>query len=312
MASPRRIDVHYHYMPPRWLSEPEVDKTLASSVRPIADAWSPRVALDEMDRNEVRSVVTSLTSPGIWFGDVAQSQRLARSCNEYGASLSADHPGRFYSLTALPLPDVDAALSEVAFGFDHLGAVGVTVFTSYEGRWVADPHFAPLWEELDRRHAVVFVHPTTPTEAPRLPGIAPLLWEFPSDTGRVMLQWVTSGAAERYPHVKLIFSHAGSAFLAGLGRLKILAATRPELALPDDLGDRVAKFYFELSSSTDSVTLGVLAGHAEPSHVLLGTDSPFIGPMGATIDQLARQDLSPDVRAGIEHVNAEALFGIGR
>jgi predicted TIM-barrel fold metal-dependent hydrolase len=309
-SEPRRIDVHYHYMPPQWLAEPDVDRTLAASVRPIADAWTPLVALDEMDRNAVQAVVTSVTSPGVWFGDVDQSQRLARACNEYGAQLTSEHPGRFYSLTALPLPDLDAALAEISFGLDDLGAVGVTVFTSYDGLWVADAHFAPVWEELNRRHAVVFVHPTTPAEAPKLPGIASLLWEFPSDTGRVMLQWVASGASEKYSDVKLIFSHAGSAFLAGLGRLKVLAATRPELGLPNDLADRVARFYFELSSSTDSVTLGVLAGHADPSHVLLGTDSPFIGPMGATIDQLDQQDLSPAARAGIEHLNARALFGI--
>jgi predicted TIM-barrel fold metal-dependent hydrolase len=311
-AEPRRIDVHYHYMPPAWLGEPEVDRDLAASVRPIADAWTPLVALEEMDRNAVQAVVTSVTSPGVWFGDLEQSRRLSRACNEYGAQLTADHPGRFYSLTALPLPDVDAALAEIAFGLDHLGALGVTVFTSYDGLWVADNHFSPVWEELNRRHAVVFVHPTAPKDGPRLPGIASLLWEFPSDTGRVMLQWVASGASEKYPNVKLIFSHAGAAFLAGLGRLKVLAATRPELGLPADLADRVARFYFELSSSTDDVTLGVLAGHADAAHLLLGTDSPFIGPMGATIDQLDRQDLAPAVRAGIEHRNAEVLFGIGR
>lgn len=305
-----KIDFHYHHITPTWLADPDVQRAMARPVRDVAENWSPASALAEMDANGVQTVITSVSDPGVWFGSTTNAQHLSRQVNEHAATLASDRRGRFYSLLALPLPDLQGSLTEIDYGYGYLGAVGVGLFTSYEGRWFADPFFGPVLEELDRRDAVIFVHPTAPDGAPKQPGIPSALWEYPADTGRAMLQWLLSDAATKYPNLKLVFAHAGAAFLAGLGRLQLLADTRPDLALPTDLGSRAANLYFEISSSSDAVTLGVLDGYVPRTHVLLGTDSPFIGSMGPTLAALARQGLPSATLADIQQRNARTLLGL--
>lgn len=310
---PYRIDVHYHHMTPEWLNDPDVGKTMASQVIDKARQWSPARALEEMDRNDIATAVCSVANPGIWFGNATQGRRLARACNEYAARMMHDHPGRFALFAALPLPDIDGSLQELAYALDVLEAKGIGLFTSYGDQWLADPVFAPVFSELNRRKAVVYVHPMAPFCCRNLmAGIPAALLEYPIDTTRTIAQWIITGSSALYPDLRLIFSHAGGLLMAGLGRLRILAETQPEMRLPHDFPGEVAKLYYEISSSADPVTLTALRSYVPTSHILLGTDSPFIGSMKPNLDQLSKVHLSRKDRAGIERRNALALMpGLG-
>ncbi len=151
-----RIDVHHHIAPPKWLSD-VIGRDL---LQPATRNWSVEKSLEDMDRGGVAAAAVSVTNPGLWFGDVAQSRRLARDSNEFMAGIAHDHPGRFGFFAATPLPDVEGALAEIAYALDTLHADGIGLFTSYRDVWLGNEAFVPVMEELDRRKALVFVHPT--------------------------------------------------------------------------------------------------------------------------------------------------------
>src|SRR5438045_4667114 len=108
-GGPRRIDVHHHFAPPAWIAEVKGRPLL----QPANTRWTPEQSIEDMDRGGVAAAVVSITNPGIWFGDAGQTRRLARACNDYGASLVQKHPARFGFFAAMPLPDVDATLKEI-------------------------------------------------------------------------------------------------------------------------------------------------------------------------------------------------------
>ena len=151
VGNPRRIDVHHHFAPPAWIADVKGRPLL----QPANTRWTPEQSIEDMDRGGVAAAVVSITNPGLWFGDPAQSRRLARACNEYGAKLVSDHPARFGLFAAVPLPDVDATLAEIAYAYDTLKADGIALFTSYGDKWLGNPAFRPVMEELNRRRAVV-------------------------------------------------------------------------------------------------------------------------------------------------------------
>src|SRR5262249_25875944 len=153
--------VHHHAMPPDWLREAREQIAVTNrNLSPIA-TWSPQVSLDEMDRNGIRGALLSVTNPGIWFGKVEPARRLARACNEYLAQVSRDHPSRFGFFTCLPLPDTEGSLAEISYAYDVLKADGIGLMTSYDDKWPGDIAFAPVFEELNRRNAIVYLHPTS-------------------------------------------------------------------------------------------------------------------------------------------------------
>ena len=221
------------------------------------------------------------------------ARRLARDCNEYAAQMRRDFPGRFASFAALPLPDLDGSLAELAYAFDVLGAAGVGLFTTYGDKWIADPAFAPVFAELNRRKATVYIHPiASSTRSNPVPAVATAVVEYPIETTRAIIDWIVRDTTAKYPDIRVIFSHSGGLITAAVGRLQILIDSLAPLQkqFPDRVKASLGRLYFECSNSTDPVSMAALRGTVPLSHILLGTDSPF-GPMAPTIDQLKMLNL---------------------
>src|SRR6202162_4897484 len=153
MPTPHRIDVHHHIVSPGFVEE------LRSLLQPPTLNWTPERSIEDMDKAGVATAITSVTTPGVWIGDHEQGRRLARESNDYAARLVADYPGRVGGFRAGPLPDIEASLREIEYGLDVLKADGISLFTSYRDKWLGDPAFDPVMEELNPRRGVVFVHP---------------------------------------------------------------------------------------------------------------------------------------------------------
>jgi predicted TIM-barrel fold metal-dependent hydrolase len=211
-GSRRLIDVHSHIVPPFYLAENR-ERIAGSRGGEISRAWlewTPQQSLAAMDEHRVETAVLSLSTPGVWFGNAEEARRTARRVNEYGAELVRDHPGRFGLFAAIPLPDTEGSLREIENGLDVLKADGIGLLTSYGDKWLGDPAYRSVLEELNRRKAVVFVHPTTPNCCRTLmPGIATLMAEVPQDTTRTIISLLFSGTLTRLKDIRFIFCHAG-------------------------------------------------------------------------------------------------------
>lgn len=269
---PHRIDVHAHFSPPEWIAAQG-----GSDLPPPARNWTVAKSIDDMDRAGVETALLSITTPGLWFVDKATSRKIARHCNEYAATLRADHPGRFGLFTALPLPDVEGALHEIAFGLDTLKADGVGLLTSYGNKWLGDPAFDPVLEELNRRKAVAYVHPTSPDCCRNIvPGVPDAAIEFGTDTTRTIARIVFGGAAAKFPNIKWIFSHAGGTMPFLLERFEGMAK-QPNYAskFPNGFAEVARRFHYDTAQAANKICMAALREIVPASRIVFGTDAPF-------------------------------------
>lgn len=148
MNTPHRTDVHHHIVPPEYVRALE-GQGITNAIGAPFPAWDPETTLAVMDRNGIQTAVTSISAPGVFFGDVDFARTLARRCNEISARLVTDYPGRFGAFATLPLPDAEASLTELAYAADTLKLDGVVLLTNYAGRYLGGPVFEPVFAELN-------------------------------------------------------------------------------------------------------------------------------------------------------------------
>jgi predicted TIM-barrel fold metal-dependent hydrolase len=272
MPTPHRIDVHHHIVSPGFVAE------LRSLLQPPTLNWTPQRSIEDMDKAGVATAITSVTTPGVWIGDHEQGRRLARDSNDYAAKLAADYPGRFGIFVAVPLPHIAASLAEIEYGLDVLKADGIALFTSYRDKWLGDPAFDPVMEELNRRKAVVFVHPEAPLCCRGLlPGVHEAVLEYGFDTTRAITRILFSGTALRYRDIRWIFCHGGGTtpFLAE--RLVRAPGTNKSLApyVPDGVMAELKRFHYDVAQIAHPMALSALTRLVPISQILWGTDFPF-------------------------------------
>jgi predicted TIM-barrel fold metal-dependent hydrolase len=303
-----RIDVHHHLVPPGYVAA----VSTKAPVSPPIQHWSLQKTIDDMGQAGVGKAMLSVTTPGLWFGDVSFAAPLARSCNEYGAKLMADPSGRFGYFAALPLPDVDASLKEIAYAYDVLHTDGIAMFTSYGDKWLGDPAFAPVFEELNRRQAVVFTHPTTAQCCGNLiPFIPDPAIEFGTDTTRTIASLVFSGAAARYPDVRFVFSHAGGTMPFLIERFQFIARD-PAMQAKTGIGllPLLQRFYYDTAQASNPIAMTALRTLVPNSQILFGTDFPF-RTAAEHVKGLAACGFTAAEMAGINRDNAERLLARG-
>ncbi len=303
-----RIDVHHHYVPPKYLAA-----VGSAGLAPPILSWTPAKSLEDMDNGGVGRAILSITTPGLDFGFPQATARLARDCNEYAAGLVRQYPARFGMFAALPLPDVKASLIETAYALDVLKADGVGLFSSYAHHtWLGSPELDPLFAELDRRRALVFVHPTANACCTGLlPNITDSIIEYQTDSTRAIANYLFNGAAKRFPNVRVIFSHAGGTMPFLIGRF-FEAARVPAVSanVTPGVNAMLSAFYYDTAQSVNPDSLAMLAKLVPPSHILFGTDFPFGSTPRQATGLLACGFSDADLH-GIFTSNAQALLAMG-
>ncbi|KAI1416398.1 amidohydrolase family protein [Hypoxylon sp. FL1857] len=275
---PGRIDVHHHFLPPEyalaWKNSGQIPPGLH------LPPWNVEGTISFLDRNDIQLAMISLSAPGLDIASSPEEARsLARKCNEIAAGIRDAHPERFGFFATLPLDDVASGLDELSYALDVLKADGVTLFTSYKGKYLGNADFKPLWKELDQRAAVVFVHPASPGKPSTAQDhiLPPPLIDFPHETTKTAVHLITSNTVRDHPNCKIILSHGGGTLPYIVTRIANAAADAGLLAgkTADEVLSEAKKFYFDLAltSYTDPITL--LSSFAAEDHILWGSDYPF-------------------------------------
>jgi 6-methylsalicylate decarboxylase len=290
-ANPRRIDFHHHFQAPEVL-------TLASGRGrgQVAATWSLSKDLEDMDKSGTATALLSAFGqpPGL-DGDIETARKSSRLSNEYAAKLRSDHPGRFGNLAELPLVlgDVEGCLREVEYALDTLKVDGFASYTSYGDRYVGDATLMPVYEELNRRKTVLFVHPHTPaccgslSFAKEIPNEGAMI-EYGTDTTRAIARVVFSGLTRRFPDIIWVFSHAGGMmpfiierFFQGGESAEVVPGIvtkgqdgQPVKNMPtgaDVLGE-LRKLHYDTAQSSNPVAMGALRKVVPVSQIVYGTD----------------------------------------
>jgi len=276
-----RIDIHQHFVSPAFLST-LTTKSARTRIPGLADwkDYSPARAIESLDRVGIEKAMLSITAPGVWFGDPREARQLAREMNDFAATrLVSAYKGRFGLFAVLPMPDVPGTLQEISYAFDELNADGVGMLTSYGNRWLGDASLAPIFEELNKRKAIVYTHPTDAQCCQDLiPGVTNQMLEYPTDTTRTIASLLSSDTASRYPDIRFIFSQAGGTLTAVAARMLGPTAPPDVFSKPAEPNSRLfhlRRFYYDTAGATNPVTMQALKTLVPISQILFGTDTPF-------------------------------------
>ncbi|HLI98724.1 MAG TPA: amidohydrolase family protein [Bradyrhizobium sp.] len=271
---PYRIDVHHHLTPPTYIQ--------AAISNHFGDGaqrnWTVEKSLADMDQAGVAVSMLSVTQPGVNFTSGEAVRKLTRECNEYAAKLISDHPGRFGSFAMLPLTDIDGSLQEITYALDTLKLDGIGLLTNYHDKWLGDPHFLPVMEELNRRKCVVYTHPATADCCVNLVKTEPpALIEWGTDTTRTIADIVFSGNAQKFRDIKWIFSHAGGTMPFLIERFTRHPQLEPKSkpTVPDGTLAELTRFYYDTAQTANKAAMSALSAVVPTSQILFGTDFPY-------------------------------------
>ena len=300
-SKPHRIDIHHHVVPPAYIDAVKDKEGVA------APKWSPQASLEDMDMNGIATSVVALIQPGAYFDDVQLDRRLSRDSNEYVAKMVQTYPGRFGSFATLPLMDVQGSLKEIEYAMDTLKADGIGLMTSYGQKYSGDKHFWPIWEELNRRGAAIYVHPLMPACCKNpFPEVPPSAIEYATDTTRTIASMLFGGAANKFPNIKWIWSHSGGTmpFLwSRFTRQEVDMKEKAKEVLPNGVLAEVKRFHYDTAQGHHEGAIAALRALIPTSQIMFGSDFPY--RKGQEVREgLGARNFTPEERMAIDRGNA--------
>jgi predicted TIM-barrel fold metal-dependent hydrolase len=300
-----RIDTHFHVIPPdysAWLR----GRSVEAGGLALPD-WSAEQAIATMDRFGIETAILSVSTPGVHLGDDAEARAWARRVNEYAAQVVSAASDRFGFFATLCLPDLEGSLDELAHALDRLGADGVVLLANSRGVYLGDRVLDPLFDELDRRRARVFVHPSHLYGVEPLRGMPPFVADFLLDTTRAAIRLAGSGTLERCPNLEIILSHAGGFMPYAAHRFAAFASPRRD---PADGIEQLREFWFDIALSASPTSFPSLLAFARPGRVLFGCDWPYAPDASVAYFTAMYESHVTDeaLRASIDRDAAATLF----
>lgn len=306
------IDLHHHGRPAAFFEVLRASGRTTMGGRPFPPPWEPESALRMMDAEGIRSAILSAPDADLLYRDATIALRLSRILNELFAEVTDAYPDRFGGFASLPMPHLEPSIAEAIYALDVLKLDGVMLSTSYDGHYPGHPEFDPLMDELDRRHAAVFVHPVTPIgmDARSLEFPASLL-EYTFDTTRCIVNMLHHDYPKRFRNIKFIFSHGGGAAPYLHNRLGLMEYFLQSGEFRKSAGAALKYFYYDVALACSDPILEFLKRVVGLDRVVFGSDYPQAPDrmIHSSIDTLLCSDvLTADERKGITFHNARRLF----
>ncbi|HZV51859.1 MAG TPA: amidohydrolase family protein [Candidatus Dormibacteraeota bacterium] len=291
-----RIDLHCHVFPANYRNQ------LPPNVKP------PPPEAELLAYMDVWGIDAAVLSSGGPLVGERPAPELSRLINEGYAELVRTHPSRFGALACMPLPNVDAALTELEHALDTLGLNGVLLLSNYQGIYLGDPRLDPFFEELERRGAYCFVHPDFPPTWP-LAGHPGRWYEFPFDTTRALVNLALSGTLDRCPSVRLQWAHLGGTVPFIANRIHNQAAVMPDRTARMSAGMReyFARQYYDTAQADSYGNLIAALGIAPIEHIVFGTDWPYVHVPEHGSDPQPALGIFGLARPRVDGANARAL-----
>ena len=317
-ANARAIDCHHHFLSPKLIEVmgkhdgKKVNGFTTWFALDRLKLYTVQKDLETMDREGCATSMLSCTTPGIWFGDPEESAMLARDMNEFGARAVSDHKGRFGLFALLPLPSIEASLKEISYAFDTLHADGVGLVSSYGNMWLGDPWYRPVFDELNRRRATVYVHPIdAPCCQELMPNLSATVLEYNQDTARSIYSLLYTGSATRYNNINFIWSHGGGTLPGLAGRFGLATKSLPDvndsiMSKTPEVNSKLyhlRRFHYDTAGSANIVQMTAMKLLVGASQIVIGTDYPF-GSVGPILRNLQKCGFTPAELQGIYRDNA--------
>ncbi len=314
-TEPRRIDVHQHMFSPayyRVAKNPSLANRPGGTRRasPLLSHWTPEGVIEQMKEYEITTAVLSTPVTGFSFAQLGEeaARALASGTNEYGAQLVRDYPGHFGFFASLPLLDQEGSLKEIEYSFDTLNATGIALMTSYGSKWPGDRAFEPVFAELNRRKAVVFIHPTSPACCGELiPGVSPVWEEFDFDTARAATSLLVNHTFEKFPDIQFILTHSGGVLPVEAARLQGIVDPGITGGQPGTVEWYFSKIFYDIANGANPMALAALTKLVPTSQILFGTDFPYVR-MDTTLDGYLKWGFSAEQMREINRENALRLL----
>lgn len=307
------IDVHHHSVPDQYVKEMNRLNYNPSHGKGFP-RWSPQTTIDVMDQYGIAASVTSVSSPGVYIGDKNSALSLARNLNEYSAKVSQQYSTRLGYFAILPMPLVEDSIKEALYALDELNADGIVLLASSGEKFLGDPDFDELMAELNKREAVVFIHPNVhPTSDQLALDIPGFYLEFMFDTTRAVTNLIYSGTMEKYQKIKWIVAHAGATLPYLTWRLSLANVESPEVMekAPRGVAAYLKTLHYDTALSPSPTTMASLLQLVEPTQILFGSDFPFAPDplVGLELKEINQNPLLDDqMRKVIYRDNALRLF----
>ena len=278
----RKVDFHCHAILPSYVQGMErlgIDSA-AEEGYPLPK-WSLDAHIAFMSEANIDYSILSMPTPHIFRGDADLAAQVAREINTEMADICRAHPDKFGFVATIPLPDEASSLKEISFCMDKLGALGVKVASNSDGVYLGDPRLDGVFAELNRRKALVILHPSPAKQVPRenvVTGKVMALFEYPTDTTRAVLNLLANGTLDRFPHIRLVVPHTGSFLPYMKQRAKAMFAMLAKLGMMKavDIERGIGKLYFDLAGDPIPNELGMLLNIADDEHIVYGSDYPYV------------------------------------
>ncbi|MGH6672910.1 MAG: amidohydrolase family protein [Xanthobacteraceae bacterium] len=311
-APAKLIDTHHHYYPPAYQKAQIGWEDQHRMRHGVQDSWTREQDIAAMDKYGITTAVLSLAStPGTWFDQgAAKAHDWVRLCGDFAAEMVRDRPGRYGLFAPLSMLDIDATFKEIEYAFDTLHADGINLQSNYGDTWLGDAKYQPILEELNRRKAVIFVHPLVATCCTNIKdGTFPAVIEVPHDTTRTVVSLLLSGTFARLRDIKWLFSHGGGTIPFLAGRIEAFydkKARAPGGFAPDGIEAEFRRLYYDTANATHPAAMAALLKLVAASQVSYGTDYPYF-PLDQ-INNLRKLGLPSSDLNAIASANAERLL----